>query len=67
MVLVDYDLTKEIILCPCTDKLDALETAKLFHSFVYKRFGLPDVFLLDRGLQFDSKVLKELWKITGVD
>jgi hypothetical protein len=49
MVVVDYDSTKGVILCPCTDKVDALKTAKLFHEYVYKRFGLPDVFLSDRG------------------
>lgn len=67
MVVVDHDSTKGVILCPCTEKIDAIGTAKLFHRYVYRRFGLPDVFLSDRGPQFDSKVMKELWRLIGVD
>lgn len=57
MVVVDHDSTKGVILCPCTDKIDALGTAKLYHKQVYRRFGLPDKFLMDRGPQFNSKVM----------
>ena len=50
-----------------SEKIDAIGTAKLFHRYVYRRFGLPDVFLSDRGPQFDSQVMKELWRLIGVD
>lgn len=67
MVVVDHDSTKGVILCPCTDKIDALGTAKLYHKQVYRRFGLPDKFLTDRGPQFDLKVMRELWKLSGTE
>lgn len=67
MVVVDHDSMKGVILCPCTEKTDAFSIAKLYHKHIYRQFGLPDVFLSDRGPQFDSKVMKELWKITGVN
>ena len=60
MVVVDHDLTKGIILIPCIEEVDAIETAKLYHGYVYRRFSLLDVFLSNRGPQFNSKVLKEL-------
>ena len=60
MVVVDHDSTKGVILCPCTEKTDAIGTANLYLKYVYRRFGLPDTFLSDRGPQFDSQVLKEL-------
>lgn len=67
MVVVDHDSTKGVILCPCTEKIDAIGTARLYHEQVYRRFGLPDKFISDRGPQFDSLVLKELWRLTGVE
>lgn len=66
MVVVDHDSTKGVILCPCMDKIDAIATGKLYHRQVYRRFGLPDIFLSDRGPQFDFHVLQELWRLTGV-
>ena len=41
MVVVDHDLSKGIILIPCTKSIDALGTAKAYHQHVYRRFGLP--------------------------
>lgn len=67
MVVADHDSTKGVILCPCTKEVDTFQTAKLYHKHVYSRFGLCDVFLSDRGPQFNSQVLKELWKIVGVE
>lgn len=67
MVVVDHDSTKGVILCPCTEKIDAIGTAKLYHKQVYRQFGLPDKFLTDRGPQFDSKVMKKLWRLSGTE
>jgi hypothetical protein len=63
MVVVNYDSTKEAIFIPCTEKTDILEIAKLYYQHVFKRFGWPDKFLSNQGPQFDSLILKELWKI----
>jgi len=63
MVVVDHGLTKGIILIPCTEKgLMTYETARLFIENVYKRFGLPDKVITDRGGQFDSSFFQELCK-----
>ena len=67
MVVIDHDATKGVILIPCTKKVDAIRTPTLFHEHMFKRFGLPDKFLSDRGPQFDSQVLKELWRLTGTE
>ena len=66
MVVVDHGLSKGVILIPCTKTIDAIGTAKLIHDNVYRRFGLHDRMISDRGPQFSSAVAKELSKILGV-
>ena len=34
-VVVDHDLTKAIVLIPCTKIIDAIGTARLYHDNVY--------------------------------
>ena len=34
-VVVDHDLTKAIVLIPCTKTIDAIGTARLYHDNVY--------------------------------
>ena len=65
-VVVDHDLTKGIVLMPCTKEIDALGTAKLYHDHVYRRFGLPRRMISDRGPQFASQVFQELCTKLGV-
>ena len=42
------------------------ETAKLLLEGLYKRFGLPDKTISDRGPQFASKAFMELLKLLGI-
>ena len=65
-VVVDHDLTKAIVLIPCTKTVDAIGTARLYHDNVYRRFGLPNRIISDRGLQFSSQVFQEMNKWLGV-
>ena len=51
---------------PCRKEIDALGTAELYHNGPYRRFGLPDVIISDRGPQFASKLMQELTKKLGV-
>jgi hypothetical protein len=53
--VVDHGLTKGIILVPCS-KMGATAdaTATMILDNVFKRFGLPDKILSDRGPQFTS-------------
>lgn len=67
MVVVDHDSTKGLILCPCTKKETGMSTfAQLYHQYVYKRYGLPDGIISDRGPQFSSKVFNELCRLLGI-
>ena len=67
MIMVDHGLTKGVVYTPCTKKIDALGTAQLFIDHIWKRFGLPDTIISDRGLQFASKVFQETCKLLKID
>ena len=66
LVIVDQGLTKGIILLPCTKTITAEETAELLLNNLYKRFGLPDKIISDRGPQFASRTFVELMKLLGI-
>ncbi len=61
--MVDHGLMKGIILVPCS-KLGATAdtTATMILNNVFKRFGLPDKIISDRGPQFASGMFRELMK-----
>ena len=63
MVVVDHGLTKGVILIPCTKTIDAAGVAKLFLHHVFKRFGLHDLLISDRGPQFASAFAQELARL----
>lgn len=65
-VVVDHNLSKGIVLIPCTKEETALSTATLFHDHVYRHFGLPRAMISDRGPQFASQVFRELCTKIGV-
>jgi len=64
--VVDHGLTKGVIFIPCNKTIDALGTADLLLHHVYKRFGLPDTIISDRGPQFAAKVFRELGTLLGI-
>ena len=66
LVVVDQGLTKEMIFIPCSKTITTEETAQLLLENLYKRFGLPDKIISDRGPQFTSKAFIELLKLLGV-
>ena len=66
MVVVDHDASKGIILIPCNKTIDAITTAKLYHQHVYRRFGLPNSIISDRGPQFASMVFQTLCTRLGI-
>ena len=53
-VVVDQGLSKGVILIPCNKTVTALQTASLLIREVFKRFGLPDKVISDRGPQFGA-------------
>ena len=66
LVVVDQGLSKGVILLPCTKTLTSEDTARLLLDNLYKRFGLPDKIISDRGPQFASKAFTELLKLLGI-
>ena len=65
LVTVDR-FSKAIILTPCNKTITALETAELILNNVWRRVGLPQRIISDRGPQFAAKVIQELWKKLNV-
>ena len=65
-IVVDHDVTKAVVLMPCTKQIDAIGTAELYHNHVFRRFGLPKIMISDRGTQFASKVFQELCAKLGI-
>jgi hypothetical protein len=66
LVVVDQGLLKGVILVPCNKTLTSEDTARLLLENLYKRFGLPDKIISDRGPQFASKAFIELLKLLGI-
>jgi hypothetical protein len=66
LVVVDQGLTKGVLLLPCNKTITADGVAKLLLKNLYKRFGLPDKIVSDRGPQFASKAFIKLLKLLGI-
>ena len=66
LVVVDQGLTRGIILAPCSKTITAEQTAQLLLEILYKRFGLPDKIISNRGPQFASRAFVELLKLLEV-
>src|SRR5271169_4966913 len=65
-VIVDRGLTKGIILIPCAKTLTAENTGQLLLDNQFKRSGLPDQVLSDRGPQFATRAFRELLKLLKI-
>ena len=66
LVMVDQGLTKGVILTPCQKTITTKETGRLLLENLYKRLGLPDKIISDRGPQVASKSIVELLKLLGI-
>ena len=66
LVIVNQGLTKGVILLPCSKTIMAEQVATLLLDNLYKRFGLPNKIISDRGPQFASKSFRELLKLLGI-
>ena len=60
MVVVDHGSTKGVILESCNKTITAEQTGTILLTSLYKRFGLPDKAISDRGPQFASHAFREL-------
>ena len=66
LVVVDQGLSKGVILAPCNKTITSEDTARLLLENLYKRFGLPEKIISDRGPQFASRAFIELLKLLGI-
>ncbi|QRW18440.1 Retrotransposable element Tf2 protein [Rhizoctonia solani] len=66
LVIVD-SFTKYGIFIKCSKKLKAPKLADLFLEHVWKRHGMPEKTILDRGRVFNNKFVRALYKQLGID
>ena len=59
--------TKMCHFIPCTDKITAKETAKLYWQHVGRLHGIPRVIISDRDPRFTGKYWCELWRLLGTN
>ena len=64
-VFVDR-FSKQIHLVPTTTNLNAEGMAKLYRDHIFRLHGIPRKFIHDRGPQFESKFMKELYRLLGI-
>ncbi|SJL13786.1 uncharacterized protein ARMOST_17234 [Armillaria ostoyae] len=65
LVVVDR-FSKAIILVPCNIELSAEGWARILRDHVYARHGMPQVVISDRGPQFVSAFMKELYRMLDI-
>lgn len=65
LVITEY-LTKTKILAPCTDEITSLGVAMILRRELFRKHGLPKNVISDRGPQFVSKFIKELYGLLGI-
>jgi hypothetical protein len=65
MVVVD-SFTKMKVLLPTTTHITAKGVALLFCTQVFKWFGMPTKIISDRGPQFVSNFMKELYSLLSI-
>ncbi|QRW22958.1 integrase core domain protein [Rhizoctonia solani] len=66
LVIID-SFTKYRIFVKCSKKLKAPRLAELFLENVWKRHGMPEKTISDRGRVFNNKFLRALYKRLGID
>jgi IS30 family transposase len=65
LVIVD-SFSKYDIMIPCSSTVTAKDVANLFLEHIWKRHGFPEKTISDRGLVFNNKYIKALYKCLGI-
>ena len=65
LVIIDY-FTKMKVFMPTYQTITSLMAADLFKTHAFKRFGIPTGIVSDRGTQFVSEFMTELYRILGI-
>lgn len=66
-VFCDHDSSKAAVMVPCNSTITAEQTADIYFQHVFRRFGLPQTAISDRGTQYNSAFLKELYRKLHID
>jgi hypothetical protein len=66
VMVVDDSVTKQAHFVDTVITLSAAGTAKLYVQHIWKHHGLPGKALSDRGPQFVTKFMKELYRLLGI-
>ena len=67
-IIVFVDLySKAMRSIPTTTKITALEVAELIRDEIFRPHGLPRKLVSDRGTQFVADVMKELYRLLGIE
>ena len=64
-VVVDHDVSKAIVLSPCTKEISAEGALDLLFRDIYSKYRFPSKIISDRGPQFIAKSFRELHKYIG--
>ena len=65
-VFVDR-FSKQIHAVPTSVEVTALGMARLYRDHVFRHHGIPRKFIHDRGPQFESNFMRELYKLLGIE
>ena len=66
LTVTDHDCTKTALFIPCNEAITSEETAAVFVTQVFKRFGLPSKIISDWDPRFASKFTREVCRILGI-
>ena len=66
LTITDHKCTKAVILIPCNETITAKGVAKLYLEHVFKRVGLPKIFIHDRDTRFMSNFVVKMCQALGI-
>ena len=66
LTVTNHDCSKASIFIPCREEISSEQTAALYVTHVFARFGLPSKIISDCDLQFVSRFSRELCRILGI-
>ena len=66
LTVTDHDCSKASIFIPCREEISSEQTAALYVTHVFARYGLPSKIISDRDPRFASKFTRELCRLLGI-
>ena len=66
LTVTDHDCTKVVILILCNEEITAEGVTKLYLEHVFKRVGLPNIFIHDCDTRFMSNFAVKMCQVLGI-